>query len=164
MTKTEFEQFIINKKNKFYRFAFSILQNQEDAKDAVQEVVFKLWKKRAELDAKNNIESFCMNSIKNYAFDILRKKKVEISAIANLNVKNTEIQNIENVDLLEKLKVELKNLSVQQRLLIELKDFQGYKYEEISEMLGMKINAIRVEVSRGRKKLQLIFKEELKNA
>ena len=65
---------------------------------------------------------------------------------------------------MEKLKQELKNLPEQQRMAVELKDFQGYSYEEISRILEQSINAVRVNVSRGRKKLYGIFKEELKDA
>ena len=46
MTIAEFEQLIEKNREKFYRFAFSILKSHEDAKDAVQEVVLKLWRKR----------------------------------------------------------------------------------------------------------------------
>jgi RNA polymerase sigma factor (sigma-70 family) len=75
---------------------------------------------------------------------------------------NTENQNFENIDLISKLKKELKNLTVQQRIAVELKDFQGYEYEEISEILQCSVNAIRANVSRGRKRLYEIFREELK--
>jgi RNA polymerase sigma factor (sigma-70 family) len=162
MTDTEFEQFIEKNKNGMYRFAFSILRNREDAKDVVQEVVLKLCKKKTKLDRTNNVESFCMNTIKNCSLDVLRKKKLENRFITNLNKRNTENQNFENIDLIRKLKNELKNLTVQQRMAVELKDFQGYKYEEISEILQCSINAIRTNVSRGRKKLYEIFREELK--
>ena len=47
---------------------------------------------------------------------------------------------------------------------IELKDFQGYDYQEISDILEQSVNAVRANVSRGRKKLYEIFKEELKDA
>lgn len=162
MTNAEFEQLIEKNKQKFYRFAFSILRDHEDAKDTVQEVVLKLWKKRTTLDKSNNVESFCMHAIKNYSLDVLRKRKLDSELIMNLNEKNAGEQNFENVDLLNKIKNELKNLAVQQRMAIELKDFQGYEYEEISEILQMSINAIRVSVSRGRKRLFEIFREELK--
>jgi RNA polymerase sigma factor (sigma-70 family) len=103
-----------------------------------------------------------MNTIKNCSLDVLRKKKLENRFITNLNKRNTENQNFENIDLIRKLKNELKNLTVQQRMAVELKDFQGYKYEEISEILQCSVNAIRTNVSRGRKKLYEIFREELK--
>jgi RNA polymerase sigma factor (sigma-70 family) len=162
MTGIEFEYFIERNKNRMYRFAFSILRNQEDAKDVVQEVVLKLWKKKMKLDRTNNIESFCMSTIKNYSLDVLRKKNHENRFITNLNKGKTENQNFENIDLISKIKNELKNLTAQQRMAVELKDFQGYEYEEISEILQCSINAVRANVSRGRKRLYEIFREELK--
>ncbi len=162
MTKKEFEQITEKNKQKFYRFAFSILKNHEDAKDTVQEVVLKLWKKRANIDGSNNVESLFMHAIKNQSLDILRRKNMESKFISNLDTNNSVNQNIENKDLLELLKHELQQLTVQQRMAVELKDFQGYDYEEISEMLQMSIDAIRANVSRGRKRLFEIFREELK--
>jgi RNA polymerase sigma factor (sigma-70 family) len=162
MTSTEFEKFIEKNKDRMYRFAFSILRNHEDAKDVVQEVVLELWKKKMRLDKSKNVDSFCITAIKNYSLDFLRKKKLENRFITNLNKGNTENQNFENIDLISKLKNELKNLTDQQRMAVELKDFQGYEYGEISEILQCSVNAIRANVSRGRKRLSEIFREELK--
>lgn len=161
MTNEEFENLIDHLKNKFYRFAFSILKNEEDAKDTVQEVVLKLWKRRAELDKTKNTESFCMSAIKNQAFDDLRKQNRKLKFINDANSEQFHEDNVENHDMLEKFRKELKNLTEQQRMAVELKDFQGYEYEEISEMLDLSVNAIRAHVSRGRKRLYEIFKDEI---
>ncbi len=163
MTDSEFEKIIIQQKEKLYRFAFSILKQKEDAQDAVQEVVLKLWNKKKLLNSSGNLESYCMSSVKNYALDLLRKNKQHLNYKSSGLIEETENSNIENRDLIEKMRTELKHLPVQQRMAIELKDFQGYEYEEISEILEMNINAIRVNVSRGRKRLYEIFKDELKN-
>lgn len=163
MTDSEFEKIIIQQKEKLYRFAFSILKQKEDAQDAVQEVVLKLWNKKKILNSSENLESYCMSSVKNYALDLLRKNKQQLKYKSSGLTTVTENSNIENRDLIEKMRTELQQLPVQQRMAIELKDFQGYEYEEISEILEMNINAIRVNVSRGRKRLYEIFKDELKN-
>jgi len=163
MTNDEFENLIIQQKDKLYRFAFSILRNREEAEDAVQEVVLKLWNKRLLLHINKNIESFYMQSIKNHCFDVLRKQNQNLNYRNNASFTYSENLNIENIDLVEKVKIEIQNLSTQQRMAIELKDFQGYDYEEISEILEQSVNAVRANVSRGRKKLYEIFKEELKN-
>lgn len=163
MTSSDFEDLIIQHKEKLYRFAFSILRNSYDAQDAVQEVVLKLWKNKRLLDKTKNIESFCLNTIKNHCFDVLRKQKQQADYL-NFNTKDDfEKPNIENTDLVEKLKNELDKLPTQQRVAVELKDFQGYNYNEISDILEQSINTIRANVSRGRKKLHEIFKEELKD-
>jgi len=164
MTSGEFEKLIEEQKGKLFRFAFSILKNSDDAKDAVQEMVLKLWKNRRSLDASRNLESYCLNALKNQCFDFLRKEKHKLD-YQNSNEQKTFVEpETGNSDLVEKLKQELKNLPEQQRMAVELKDFQGYNYEEISEILEQNINAVRANVSRGRKKLYEIFKEELKDA
>lgn len=164
MTTSEFEKLITNLKDKLFRFAFSILRNSEDSQDAVQEVVLKLWKRKRLLNNTQNIESYFMNAVKNHCFDILRKEKHRADFLNSASVNLFENPNNENADFVEKLKNELEKLPVQQRIAIELKDFQGYKYDEISKILDQSINTIRVNVSRGRKKLYEIFKEELKDA
>ena len=75
MTSSEFEKLIAEQKDRLFRFAFSILQNSDDAKDAVQDLVLKLWKNRHSLDATRNLESYCLNALKNQCFDFLRKEK-----------------------------------------------------------------------------------------
>lgn len=163
MTNDEFENLIIQQKNKLYRFAFSILRNREETEDAVQDIVLKLWKMRMSLEINKNVESFCMQSIKNYCLDILRKQNQYLNYRNNSTFNYHENLNIDNIDLVEKIKIEVQNLSTQQRMAIELKDFQGYDYNEISEILEQSVNAVRANVSRGRKKLYEIFKEDLKN-
>ena len=163
MTNDEFKNLIIQQKNKLYRFAFSILKNREEAEDAVQEIVLKLRNKRLSVHINKNIESFCMQSIKNHCFDVLRKRNQHLNYKNNSTFTYSENSNVENIDLVEKIKIELHNLSTQQRMAIELKDFRGFSYDEISEMLDQNVNAVRANVSRGRQKLYEIFKEELKN-
>jgi RNA polymerase sigma-70 factor (ECF subfamily) len=164
MTSKQFENLINQHKDKLFRFAFSILKNSDEAKDAVQEVVLKLWKNRHVLDKTKNLESYCLNTIKNYCFDEIRKQKHRQEFQKSIRYEENEENKVEYTDLIDSLKKEVCNLPEQQRIAIELKDFQGFEYQEISEILGLSINAIRANVSRGRKKLFEIFKEELKDA
>ncbi len=163
MTGPEFEKRIVQQKQKLYRFALSILKQKEDAQDAVQEVVLKLWGTKESLDNTHNFESYCMSSVKNYSLDLLRKQKRHHNFRELRLEEQWENNSLENNDLIEKIQLKIKTLPVQQRMAIELKDFQGYGYEEISEILDMNVNAIRVNVSRGRKKLYEYFKEEVKS-
>ncbi|HYQ59205.1 MAG TPA: RNA polymerase sigma factor [Draconibacterium sp.] len=163
MTSNKFEKLILQQKDKLFRVAFSILKDSNDAQDAVQEVVLKLWKNRRLLDNAKNLESYCLNAVKNHCFDVLRKQKHhQYYLLANVHESQEETR-FETIDLVERLKQELHQLPDQQRMAIELKDFQGLEYEEVSEIMEQSTNTIRVHVSRGRKKLYEIFKEELAN-
>ncbi|MGQ8336781.1 RNA polymerase sigma factor [Sunxiuqinia sp. A32] len=161
MTQADFENIILGMKENLYRFALSILGCSDDAQDAVQEVVLRLWNQRKQLDKTKNIESFCMSAIRNYCIDTLRKRKQQEQYIGNNNHNDSELPVHDTKDLVHKIRHELNGLPLQQRIAVELKDFQGYEYQEISEMLNLPVNAIRVSVSRGRKRLFEIFKEEL---
>ncbi|WP_163325307.1 RNA polymerase sigma factor [Draconibacterium mangrovi] len=154
---------MIQQKDKLFRFAFSILKDSNDAQDAVQDVVLKLWKNRRLLDNAKNLESYCLNAVKNLCFDVLRKQKKHQNYLQTNISEHMEETRFDTIDFVEKLKQELHQLPVQQRMAIELKDFQGMEYEEISDIMDQSANTIRVHVSRGRKKLFEIFKEELAN-
>ncbi|QIA07510.1 RNA polymerase sigma factor [Draconibacterium halophilum] len=163
MTSSDFEKLIIQQKDKLFRFAISILKDSNEAQDAVQEVVLKLWKNRRLMDKAQNLESYCLNTIKNHCFDVLRKQKHHQNYLQTNIHESLEESRFDAIDFVEKLKQELHQLPVQQRMAIELKDFQGLDYDEISEIMGQNTNTVRVHVSRGRKKLFEIFKEELAN-
>jgi RNA polymerase sigma-70 factor (ECF subfamily) len=94
----------------------------------------------------------------------LRKRKHKQDFQQNISGEFTKESEVENLDMIEKLKQEIHRLPEQQRIAIELKDFQGMEYEEISEITQQSVNTIRANVSRGRKRLFEIFKEELKDA
>ena len=42
----------------------------------------------------------------------------------------------------------------QQQTLLQLRDIEGMEYEEIAGVTGLEVNAIRVNISRARKKLR----------
>ena len=160
MTEKEFEHLIYQSKDKLYRFAYRILNCQEEAKDAVQEVVLRLWMRRQKLNTERNIESLCMTMLKNYCIDQLRKQKQLQLFQENRENNKYDRQNFEQIDLVEQLRQQLTRLPLQQQIALHLKDFQGLDYEEISQIMQIPVNAIRVHVSRGRKKLGSIFKAE----
>lgn len=60
---------------KMYRLAKRLLTSDDMSKDAVQEVMLKLWTKKDQLYKVNNPEAYAMTMIKNYAYDILKSKK-----------------------------------------------------------------------------------------
>jgi RNA polymerase sigma-70 factor (family 1) len=62
---------------KLYRFAFSLLKNNEDAEGIVQEVFLILWNKRTEIDATKSFKSYLFTISHNLIIDKLRKRLKE---------------------------------------------------------------------------------------
>ncbi len=143
-----------------FGFAMRMLNDRQLAEDALQDVLEKLWKLRKRLDSNNNIKSFAMTVMKNKCIDLIRKEGRYIDSSDEHETRMTVESNYEQVDMLEQLKKRMDLLPTRQKLIVELKDFQGFSYEEIGEITQMSVNALRVNLSRARKKLTEPLKDE----
>lgn len=145
---------------KLYGFALRMLKNEADAQDAAQDVMVKLWTYRKKINIEKNLTSLAMTIMKNKCIDrIWQSVKIEHST--GIEAIEAKDNNYEHTDLIAAIKHKLDALPEQQKMIIELKDFQGYDNKEISEIMGISVNSIRVNLSRARKKLLAEFNDIL---
>ena len=144
-------------KDKLFRLAKRLLVSQEEAEDATQEVLLKLWKNKGKMAEYKNVEAFAMTMTKNYCYDKLKAKENNNLKIVHSNYKDErpslqkQVEAKDSVDLVGKI---LDTLPEQQRMIIQLRDIEEYDNAEIAEMLGINESAIRAAISRGRKKIR----------
>ncbi|SHF53946.1 RNA polymerase sigma-70 factor, ECF subfamily [Mariniphaga anaerophila] len=157
MTETEFKNSILPYSRKLYPMLKRILKDEEETRDALQDLMARFWSKRMELKKCRNQQAYVITIAKNYSFDLLKRKR-NISFSENgekqfFYVKAEEI----NPDLKEKFeqvhKV-IERLPEKYREVIRLRDIDGFSYHEIKEMTGMEVPNIRVVLSRARKKVK----------
>lgn len=143
--------------DKMYRLARRLLVSKESAEDAVQEVMLKLWARKDKLSSYDNVEAFAMTVTRNYCLDQLKLKQNNNLRIVHSNYEdgNNSIQkNLEVQDDLNWVQKIIEALPEQQKILIQLRDVEQYEYEEIAKMTEMQETAIRVALSRARKKIR----------
>ncbi len=75
MTSAAFHSIWLPLQGRFYRIAFYILENEADAKDAVQELYLKLWNIRDQLDIIRNPAAYGSLLIRNLCIDRIRKAR-----------------------------------------------------------------------------------------
>jgi RNA polymerase sigma-70 factor (ECF subfamily) len=161
--ENEFIHIVNTFKDKLFRLAKRMLVSTEEAEDATQEVLFKLWRKKEKMEAYNNVEAFAMTMTKNYCLDKLKAKSSNNLKIIHSNYtdENSSLQKeIEVRDDLSSVAQIMNTLPEQQRLIVQLREIEQYEFAEISKVLDMKETAIRVALSRARKTIreQLIKK------
>jgi RNA polymerase sigma factor (sigma-70 family) len=157
MTEREYIPLIDPFKNKLFRFAKRFLVSVEEAEDATQDVLLKLWKIRDRLSTYKSPEAFAMTITKNHCLDRLKSKQAQNLKIVHHNYEdhNQKLQNkIEARDSLNLIEKFMKTLPVQQQLIVQLRDVEQYEFNEIADLLEMKETAIRVALSRARKTLR----------
>jgi RNA polymerase sigma factor (sigma-70 family) len=158
MEMKAFKKELIPVKDRLFRLAKTLLQNREDAEDALQEVYMKLWNNKEIIENLKSPEAYAMKVMKNYCLDRLKSRKnkhmVEIKEpeIGREHITPFSSVSFDNLkDLMLKL---FSTLPEQQRMIIHMRDIEHYSYEEIAQVTGMNVNAIRVNLSRARKNVK----------
>ena len=135
-----------------YRIAFHILEQQDEAEDAVQETFLKLWEMRGKLDDVESAKAYSIRILKNESLDRLRKAKKSVPADQVL-VREPISPTDEQIDArrrLEKVLGAIKSLPDSQKQVLLLRTVEGLSYEEISKKMGMSQLTLRVLLTRAR--------------
>ena len=139
--------------NKMYRIAISMLQNEEDAADAIQETVLKCWQKIGQLKNDKYFETWLTRILINQCNDILkgRKKIVYMEDIPEIAHEDHYFTN--------EWKTVLSGLGEKYRIVMELYYVDGFSTKEIAKMLHITDANVRSRMLRGRKQLEQILVE-----
>ncbi|WP_350288202.1 sigma-70 family RNA polymerase sigma factor [uncultured Croceitalea sp.] len=154
MKQSEFLNLVMPFKDKLYRMAKRLLVSREEAEDATQEILLKLWSKNDAMDKYNNVEAFAMTMTKNFCLDRLKSKQAGNLKLVHSNYSDErtslqkQIEAEDSVDWVERI---MEELPEQQKMILQLRDVEEYDFDEICELLDMKPTAVRVGLSRARK-------------
>ena len=143
---------IKNLENGMYRLSYSILKNEEDAKDAVQEAIYNAYKNLETLKDKRKFNSWIYKIVANTSFEILRNKKNYID-IEQENIPAEKIDIDTNLTLWKAVQ----GLEQPYRTTITLFYYEDMSIKEISEITGSKVDAIKKQLSRGRDKIKEVI-------
>ena len=160
MRESEFLTIVMPFKDKVFRLAKRLLVSTEEAEDATQEILLKLWNKKEQIQDYKNVEAFSMTMTKNFCLDKLKSKHAQNLKIVHNNYQDSNVSLQKQVELNDSLswvsKI-MEELPEQQKIILQLRDIEQYDFNEISEMLDMNETAIRVSLSRARKTLREKF-------
>ncbi len=153
MKQAEFLDVVMPFKDKLFRLAKRLLVSTEEAEDATQEVLLKLWSKNQVMDSYKNVEAFAMTMTKNFCLDRLKSKQAGNLTLVHSNYSDhRSLQSqVEAQDSLEWVEKILDELPEQQKMVLQLRDVEEYDFDEIGALLDMQPTAIRVTLSRARK-------------
>jgi len=157
MTQAEFLNIVMPFKDKVYRLAKRLLVSQEEAEDATQEILMKLWNNKTKIQEYKNVEAFSMTMTKNFCLDKLKSKHAQNLKIVHSNYQDNNVslqKQLELNDSVDWVSRIMEELPEQQKIILQLRDIEQYDFSEISKMLDMNETAIRVALSRGRKTLR----------
>jgi len=157
MNETEYLKIVIPFKDKIFRVAKRLLVSFEEAEDATQEVLIKLWNHRQKFKDYNSPEAFAMTMTKNWCLDRLKSKQAQNLKIVHNNYEDHSQsleKSIEVNNSLYWVEKHIEALPDKQKLIIQLRDIEQYEFNEIAKILDMSEATIRVSLSRARKSIR----------
>lgn len=148
-----FDRLMRTQLQKMYRIAISMLQNEEDAADAIQETVFKCWQKIGQVRNDEYFETWLTRILINQCNDILRagKKIIYVEDMPEIIHEDNYFTN--------EWKEVLSSLNEKYRVVMELYYVDGFSTKEIAGMLHITNTNVRSRMVRGRKQLEQILDE-----
>ncbi|WP_440880473.1 RNA polymerase sigma factor [Tenacibaculum sp. C7A-26P2] len=157
MKQSDFLKAVLPFKDRIFRLAKRLLVSTAEAEDATQELYLKLWKNKEKLKRYKSVEAFAITMTKNYCFDRLKSKQASNLSLVHTNYKEKGItldKKIENNDAVAQVRLLIEKLPEQQKAIIQLRDIEQYELDEICKIMEMKSTAVRVALSRARKKIR----------
>lgn len=158
--------------NKNYYLALKYMEDEESAKDVLQESYIKAFNKLEQLKDANKFSGWMSRIVANMAIDVLRKKK------RNDNKLFSEMESDDSEDMTFEEKIEddrrdnrpelaidqketgrlvkeiIDTLSEEQRLCVMMYYINGMSVKEIADMADVSENTIKSRLNYGRKKIE----------
>lgn len=156
MTARQFSDIYTPLSDSLYRVAYYLLESQDDAEDAVQDLYVKLWNSRDTLDAVHNPGAYCITLMRNLCIDRIRKASRRPNAELKDDVSTDECADDSLIykEQLDRIRKAMEKLPKSQRTVLEMKTMQGLSYEEIQEKTGLGYTSLRVLLSNARKAIK----------
>jgi RNA polymerase sigma factor (sigma-70 family) len=152
MTSEEFKDNVVSLSTRIFPMAARMLGGDEDAQDAVQEIMIKLWKCKKQLKEHPNLNGFVFLTARNHCLDRLKKKNPEQpDLIYQEKIPQGYHDRFEYAELYSFIQEIIKELPDNQKKVMVLYDIDGLEFEEIAAIVGLKIEHVRVVLSRARK-------------
>ena len=164
MELKQFKIKVLPLRDKLLNYARKMTDNPSDAEDAVQEVMLKLWNLRQKLEEYRSIEAVAMTMTHHLCMDMWRTRRPDNLPLEELQLSATTASPeclLEEKDEFRLMKEIIDCLPTLQRTIIRMKDVEGYELAEIAEITGTQVEAVRVNLSRARKKIREQLMKEM---
>lgn len=160
MEQEQFKIEVVPLRGKLTGCARRLLNDPEDVEDVVQEVFLKLWYIRDELDRYNSVEALAVQITKHLCLNRLRaigyRQEVlyDSTLIAADDNPHAVLEQKDSVRQVMRIIDQLPGL---QQTILRMKHVDGFEVKEIAELTGSSQEAVRMNLSRARKRVKELF-------
>ncbi len=145
-------------------YAYTFLQDREDAEEIVQSTFLMVWEKRDTLSIRTSVKPYLYAMVRNACLNVLKHEKIkqryagEEIALAD-RAHDSVSQSVATNELEQKIRLAMEALPEQCRLVFKLSRFEELKYAEIAEQLNISIKTVENHMGKALR----IMREQLRD-
>lgn len=131
-----------------FKTALRITCNVEDAEDTCQNAFVRFFQSLKDFQGKSSLRTWLYRIVVNCAIDMTRVSKTRSVEPEGLIENYNPIRHIMNKELTHKIQKAMEKLEPRQREIFALKHFDGLKFKQIAEILGISISTAKTHFYR----------------
>lgn len=157
MSTEEFTELYLPLRGALYRVAFFILESEDDAMDAVQDLYLKLLSSPDALATVRNPKAYCITLMRNICLDRVRKasRRPETEVMEAVSDESPADERMSDRQRIKDICQKLSSLPERERTVLRMKVFEDLSYDEIQKRTGIGYLSLRVLLSNARRKLRM---------
>jgi len=163
---TAFEQLFKTHFKRLHAYAFTILRDEVEAEEMVQQVFFKLWERNVRMDSfgetlslTGSVSAYLYRAVHNESLNYIKHQKVRSNHQLHVaySMKNEAEHPAKKViagELEKKIHSALNELPEQCRTIFQMSRFDDLKYREIADKLGISVKTVENQMGKALKLLR----------
>ena len=155
-----FEQVFKTHFKRLHAYAFTILRDEVQAEEMVQQVFFKLWERNENLSLTGSVSSYLYRAVHNESLNYIKHQKVRSNHQLNVaySMKNEVEHPAKKImagELEKKIHSALNELPEQCRTIFQMSRFDELKYREIADKLGISVKTVESQMGKALRLLRV---------
>lgn len=143
---------------------FKLLKSDDLVKEVLQELFFKIWEVRAQIDPEKSFKSYLFRIAENLVHDYFRKVAKDKRLLTKMVASSSELYLHVEEDLLskedaEKLRHAINLMPPQRKMVFTLCKLEGKSYKEVEQIMGINAKTISSHMLQANRFLKTYFKD-----
>lgn len=158
MDKDGFLKMALDSEPTLFHVSFSILHNEQDCSDAVQEAMLKAYESRHKLKEIKYFKTWIVRIVINECYGILRKKKRLQTYDDAVQKDNTYLSNYIKEEYIDLYRA-IDQLGQKEKICVILYYLEDYSVAETADILKIPIGTVKSRLNHARKELKGLLDE-----
>ncbi|MCX2720168.1 RNA polymerase sigma factor [Lentiprolixibacter aurantiacus] len=164
--KQAFITFIGQYKHMVYTLALRIVKNEEDAEEVSQDAFLKAYQSIGTFKGDAKLSTWLYRIAYHRSLDCLKKNKrkpsttqLQYEEVTNIQIAEMTWDHMERMERKQIIQRALGELPGDDGVILSLFYFESLSLKEISEVLNISVNSVKVRLHRGRKRLASVLEK-----